>query len=153
MSPASLYRPEYANAKLLTWSTPNSTPGDPNPSTNFKVLAQNLSVHGDGANRGQFNVFLAIQGSLVQLNGSTSSRDSREARTSSKEAWTDLQRAGHGEVFTVARKPNLGEVWNSRATVANRRLGLVHWTRNNLTELTGAYIYRVHVTPRDPQTP
>jgi hypothetical protein len=44
----------------------------------------------------------------------------------------------------VARKPDLGEVWNSRATVANQMRGLVHWTRNNLTELTGALIYRVH---------
>jgi hypothetical protein len=47
-------------------------------------------------------------------------------------------------VFTVARKPDLGEVWNLRATVANWRRGLVHWTRNNLTELTRALIYRVH---------
>jgi hypothetical protein len=70
--------------------------------------------------------------------------DSRMARTSSKEAWTDLERTGHGEVFTVARKPDLREVWNSRATVANRRRGLVHWMRNNLTELTGALIYMVH---------
>jgi hypothetical protein len=47
-------------AKLLTWSTSNSTLGDPNPSTNYRVLAQNLSVHGDGANRGQPEVFPVI---------------------------------------------------------------------------------------------
>jgi hypothetical protein len=60
VAPASLYWPEYAKAKLLTWSTPNSTSGDPNPSTNCGVLAQNLSVHGDGANHGQPEVFPVI---------------------------------------------------------------------------------------------
>jgi hypothetical protein len=59
-APASLYRPKYAKAKLLTWSIPNSTPGDPNPSTSCEVLAQNLSIHSDGANRGQPEVFPVV---------------------------------------------------------------------------------------------
>jgi hypothetical protein len=46
VAPASLYRPEHAKAKLLTWSKLNSTSGNPNPSTNCEVLAQNFSAHG-----------------------------------------------------------------------------------------------------------
>ena len=47
---ASLYRPENAMTDAQVWLTPNSTHNDLNPSTNFGVLAPNLSVHGDGAN-------------------------------------------------------------------------------------------------------
>jgi hypothetical protein len=65
VAPASLYQPEYAKVKLLTYSTSNSTSGDPNSSTNCEVLAQNMSVHGDGANRGQPEVFPAIYHGLV----------------------------------------------------------------------------------------
>jgi hypothetical protein len=57
----------------LAWLTPNSTPGDLNPSVNCTNPGRNLSVHDDGENREQSNVFLVIQGSLVQLNGPTSS--------------------------------------------------------------------------------
>jgi hypothetical protein len=32
-----------------------------------------------------------------------------------------MQRVGHGKVFTVARKPDLGEERNWGTTVANRR--------------------------------
>jgi hypothetical protein len=60
VAPTSLYRPEHAKAKLLTWSKSNSTSGNPNPSTNCEVLAQNFSAHGDGANRGQPEVFPVI---------------------------------------------------------------------------------------------
>ena len=56
-SPVSLYRPEYAKAKLLTRSTLNSTPGDPNPSTNCMNPGQNLSAHDDGENPRQSEVF------------------------------------------------------------------------------------------------
>jgi hypothetical protein len=45
--------------------------------------------------------------------------DLREARTSSKEAWTDLQRASHSEVFAVVRKTDLGEKRNWEAMVDN----------------------------------
>jgi hypothetical protein len=48
VTPASLHRPENAITRFLHCSTPNSTLGDTNPSTNFEVLAQNLSIHGDG---------------------------------------------------------------------------------------------------------
>jgi hypothetical protein len=54
--------------RLLLCLTPNSNPGDPNPSTNCTILAWNHSVHDDGETREQFNVFLVIQGNLVQLN-------------------------------------------------------------------------------------
>jgi hypothetical protein len=60
VAPASLYRLENATTRPLRCSTPNSTLGDTNPSTNCEVLAQNLSVHDDGANRGQPEVFPAI---------------------------------------------------------------------------------------------
>jgi hypothetical protein len=59
--------------RLLLWFTPNSTISDPNPSNNCTNPGQNLSAHDDGKNRGQSDVFLAIQGSLVQLNWSTGS--------------------------------------------------------------------------------
>jgi hypothetical protein len=65
---------ENAMARLLLCSTPNFNPGDPNPFTNCMILAWNPFVHDDGENREQPDVFLVIQGSLVQLNGSTSSR-------------------------------------------------------------------------------
>ena len=41
---------EYTKAKLLTRSASNSTLGDPNPSTNFMNLGQNLSAHYDDEN-------------------------------------------------------------------------------------------------------
>jgi hypothetical protein len=74
------------NDRTLASLTPNSTAGDLNPSTNCTNPDRNLSVHDNGKNREQSNVFLVIQGSLVQLNGLRVARDSREARTSSKEA-------------------------------------------------------------------
>jgi hypothetical protein len=67
----------------------------------------------------------------------------REARTLIKEAWTDLQRASHDEVFTVARN-DLGEMRNWEALVDAQRCELVHWVRNNLAEFTGVAIYRLH---------
>jgi hypothetical protein len=68
--------------------------------------------------------------------------DLRDARSSRKEAWTDLQRAGHNEVFMVARKPDLGEERNWGSTVANRRWGLGHWAHNNLADLVDHSIYK-----------
>jgi hypothetical protein len=44
----------------------------------------------------------------------------------------------------VARKPDLGEKGNWKAMVDDQERELVHWVRNNLAELTGASIYRVH---------
>jgi hypothetical protein len=58
----------------LAWLTPNSTPGNLNPSTNCTSLGRNLSVHDNDENWEQSDVFWVIQGSLVQLNVSTSSR-------------------------------------------------------------------------------
>ena len=48
--------------------------GSHNPSTNCTNPGRNLPVHDDSENWEQSDVFLVIQGSLVQLNGSTSSR-------------------------------------------------------------------------------
>jgi hypothetical protein len=45
----------------------------------------------------------------------------------------------HGDVLT-----DLGEVGNWEALVDDRRQELVLWMRNNLVELTGAAIYRLH---------
>jgi hypothetical protein len=50
VAPARLYRQENTMIRPLRCSTPNSTLGDTNPLTNCQVLAQNLSVRGDGAN-------------------------------------------------------------------------------------------------------
>jgi hypothetical protein len=74
VAPASLYRPRYAMTGALEQLTPNSTPNTHFPSINCVNPGQNLSVHDNGGNREQFDVFLAIQGSRVQLNRSTSSR-------------------------------------------------------------------------------
>jgi hypothetical protein len=71
-TPASQDWPENATATLLRCTIPNSTLGDTNSSLNCKVLAHNHSVHGDGANRGQFRVFPMIYSGLVQLIGSMS---------------------------------------------------------------------------------
>jgi hypothetical protein len=69
VAPASLYRLENAMTGAQVWPTPNSTLNNTNPSSNCKVLAQKLSVHGDGAHRGQSEVFPVIQHGLVQLVG------------------------------------------------------------------------------------
>jgi hypothetical protein len=61
-------------ARLLLCLTPNSILGDPNSSTNCTILAWNHSVHDDGENREQPDVFLVIQGSQIQLNMYTSRR-------------------------------------------------------------------------------
>jgi hypothetical protein len=50
--------------------------------------------------------------------------------------------AGHSEMFTTARKTELGEKQNWDARVDNQRRELLHWARNNLTKLTGASIYK-----------
>ena len=49
---ASLYQPNNETTVAPVWLTPNSTPNDHFPSINCKVLAPNLSVHGDNANYG-----------------------------------------------------------------------------------------------------
>jgi hypothetical protein len=51
VAPASIPWPEDATVMLLLCLTPNSNPGDKNPSTNCTVLGRELSVHGDGAPR------------------------------------------------------------------------------------------------------
>jgi hypothetical protein len=66
-APASLYRPRYAMTGVLEWFTPNSTPNNHFPSTNFKVIAPNLSAHGDSAINGQLEAFPVILRVLAQL--------------------------------------------------------------------------------------
>jgi hypothetical protein len=56
-APVNLYRPEYATTRVLTWLTPNPTPGNPNPSINCTNLARNSSVHDDGETQGKTEVF------------------------------------------------------------------------------------------------
>jgi hypothetical protein len=60
------------------WLTPNSTPNDHYPSINCKVLAPNLSAHGDSAINGQTEVFLVILRVLAQLAGSSSIKSTQE---------------------------------------------------------------------------
>jgi hypothetical protein len=77
-SPASLYHPKYAMTGAPVWLTPNSTPNDHYPSINCKVLAPNLSAHGDSAINGQTEVFLVILRVLAQLAGSSSIKSTQE---------------------------------------------------------------------------
>ena len=60
VAPASLYRLRYAMTGALEWLTPNSIPNNHFPSTNFKVLAPNLSAHGDSAIIGHLEAFPVI---------------------------------------------------------------------------------------------
>jgi hypothetical protein len=60
VAPSSLYQPRYAMTNALEQLTPNSTPNNHFYSINCANPGQNLSVHDDGGNREQFNVFLAI---------------------------------------------------------------------------------------------
>jgi hypothetical protein len=48
--------------------------------------------------------------------------------------------AGHGEMPTATNLTDLGEVPNSRATVANRGRGVVLWVFNKLAEQARASI-------------
>jgi hypothetical protein len=48
-APTSQDHPENAMTRVLVWLTPNSTPNDPFPSINCKILAPNHSVHNDSA--------------------------------------------------------------------------------------------------------
>jgi hypothetical protein len=71
-APTSLYRPRYEMTGALEWLTPNSTPNNHFPSTNFKVLATNLSAQGDSVINGQPEAFPVILRVLAQLAGSRS---------------------------------------------------------------------------------
>jgi hypothetical protein len=72
VAPASLYWPENTTTGAQVWLTPNSTPNDYYPSNNCKVLAPNLSVHGESANYGWTETFSVILRVLAQLAGSRS---------------------------------------------------------------------------------
>jgi hypothetical protein len=71
-APASQDRPENAMTVALERLTPNSTPNNHYPSTNFKVLAPNLSAHGDNTINRQLEAFPVILRVLAQLAGSRS---------------------------------------------------------------------------------
>jgi hypothetical protein len=60
VAPASLYRPRYAMTGAQKWLTPNLTPNNHFPLTNFKILGPNLSAHGDSAINGQLEAFPVI---------------------------------------------------------------------------------------------
>jgi hypothetical protein len=60
VTPTSLYRPDNSTTGAPVRLTPNSTPNDHYPSTNFKVLAPNLSAYGDSAINRQIKAFPAI---------------------------------------------------------------------------------------------
>ena len=73
VAPASMYRPRYAMTGALEWLTPNSTPNNHFPSTNFKVLAPNLSAHGDSAINGQLKAFRSR--SITSIQGCQNKRE------------------------------------------------------------------------------
>jgi hypothetical protein len=85
VAPASLYRPRHAMIGALEWLTPNLTPNNHFPSTNFKVLAPNLSAHGGRAINGQLKVFSSIYSGLVQLAGLMSFKSTQECKNKSEE--------------------------------------------------------------------
>ena len=68
-APVSHDRPEIAMTGALEWLTPNLTLNNHYPSTNFKVLAPNLSAHGDNAINEQLEAFPVILRVLAQLAG------------------------------------------------------------------------------------
>jgi hypothetical protein len=69
---ASPYRPDNSTTGAPLRLTPNLTPNDHYPSTNFKVLAPNLSARGDSAINEQIEAFPVILWVLAQLVGSKS---------------------------------------------------------------------------------
>jgi hypothetical protein len=71
-APASPYWPDDSTTDALERLTPNSTPNNHYPSINFKVLAPNLSAHGDSAINGLPEAFPLILRVLAQLAGSRS---------------------------------------------------------------------------------
>jgi hypothetical protein len=74
VSPVNSYWPDYATTRPLLCLTPNSTPGDTNPSTNCTIPGWEHSVHDNSENREQTDVFMVIQSGLVQSNESMSIR-------------------------------------------------------------------------------
>jgi hypothetical protein len=64
---ANLYRPGYTMTRVLTWLTPNPTPGDPNPSINCTNPAQSSSAHDNGEHQGQTEAFPVIKRGLAQF--------------------------------------------------------------------------------------
>jgi hypothetical protein len=77
-TPVCPYRSDNSTTDAPVRLTPNLTPNDHYPSTNFKVLAPNLSTHGDSAINGQTEAFPVIQRVLAQLAGSRSIKSTQE---------------------------------------------------------------------------
>jgi hypothetical protein len=59
-TPASPYRSDNSTTGAPVRLTPNSTPTDPFPSINCKILAPKPSAHSDSAINGQTEVFPMI---------------------------------------------------------------------------------------------
>jgi hypothetical protein len=78
VTPASPYRLDNSTTGAPVRLTPNSTPNDHYPSTNFKVIAPNLSAHGDSVINGQTESFPVILRVLAQLAGSRSIKSTLE---------------------------------------------------------------------------
>jgi hypothetical protein len=83
--PVNLYREICSIIRALTWLTLNSTYNDLNPPINYKVLAQHLPVHGDGAHRGQSKAFPVIWWGLAQLVGPISIYSTQECQNEGQE--------------------------------------------------------------------
>jgi hypothetical protein len=97
-APASSYRSDNSTTSTLVRLTPNSTSNDHYPSTNFKVLAPHFSAHGDSAINRQTEAFPVILRVLAQLVRLRSIKSIQECYNKSEEAWSDLWRAGYGEL-------------------------------------------------------
>jgi hypothetical protein len=78
VTPASPYWPNNSTTDARVRLTPNSTPNDHYPSTNFKVLSPNLNTHGDSAINGEIEAFPVIQRVLAQLARSRSIKSTHE---------------------------------------------------------------------------
>jgi hypothetical protein len=84
-SPVNSYRLKYTTTSVLTRSTPNSTPGDPNPSLNCTSSARSSSTHDDGETRGKTEVFLTTRRGIALLVGSTGITSTWECRNMNQE--------------------------------------------------------------------
>jgi hypothetical protein len=142
-APASSYRPDNSTTGTLVRLTPNSTSNDHYPSTNFKVLAPNISAHGDSAINGQTEAFPVILRVIAQLVGLRNIKSIHECYNKSKEGMIGPVESWPRRAHTVRcswqiwRKSQIRALWWT-----NPRHEWVRWMRDYLAELMACSIYR-----------
>jgi hypothetical protein len=141
-APASPHWPDNSTTGALERLTPNSTPNNYYPSTNFKILAPNLSAHGDNVIND--NSKCSRWSYAFQLNwpGREASQAHRDSKTRERRTWSDLWRADRGELTHAVFLTDLGEISNWGALVDDLGHGLLYWVRDYLAEPMARSIYR-----------